>query len=466
MIEHIDPTEKIALGQLVDAATLTELFESFRAMLQVPLRIFDGNGDLVAESSDENPVCAHLTAHPKLRERCNVVRMRVKAAAPWQDRDPQHRVNCFSGLQYHVAPIHFQGDLVGKLVLGPFLPKALEKIPSAIHDLAPDINRTELLKAFNALPRIDDAKIERYANAVLTALDIIFFSSHRAHMTTQMHLAAVRESYRELTEKNRTLEEMAEERKEFDRRKSNFLAMVSHELRTPLTSIIGYSDMLAEGIAGEMAEEQKQFVQTIKTKGDELLGLISSILDFSQIDTGRLSITTAPVNVPDLLQRAVATREQLAERRGIRLKIDLPTGLPTVPMDPEKILVALTHLIDNAIKFSLPGGSVRIGAQVVQSAAADAPEDGFGFVLMAAPDMLEISVEDHGVGIDEKDCDDIFQPFTQIDESSTREHGGAGLGLAIVQQYVEVHGGRVHVQSSLGEGSRFVVRLPILNLPG
>jgi signal transduction histidine kinase len=290
---------------------------------------------------------------------------------------------------------------------------------------------------------------------------VILFSAHKAYVTSELHVAAIRESYHDLTEKNRRLEEMHEEMREFERQKSNFLAMVSHELRTPLTSIIGYSDMLSEGIAGTLGEEQRQFVETIKTKGDELLRLISSILDFSQIDTGHMALQLTETGVEELLRASVHNNRELATRRGVKLSYEVPKDLPRITLDPEKIRTSIGHLIDNAVKFSPPDTVVKVSAQVVPSSEEDGAEDGFGFVLMASPDMLEISVEDFGPGIEDAEQASIFKPFTQLDASSTREHGGAGLGLAIVKHYVEAHGGRVKVMSNVGEGSRFAIRLPL-----
>jgi signal transduction histidine kinase len=152
----------------------------------------------------------------------------------------------------------------------------------------------------------------------------------------------------------------------------------------------------------------------------------------------------------------------MASRRGVQISADIPDNIPTVQMDPEKIVTSVAHLVDNAIKFSSPGARVQVSARIMDSNEDDTDEDGFGFVLMATPDMLEISVKDTGIGIETKNVDSLFAPFTQADESSTREHGGAGMGLAIVKQYIEAHGGRVHVHSQKGKGSNFSIRIPIL----
>jgi signal transduction histidine kinase len=305
--------------------------------------------------------------------------------------------------------------------------------------------------------------IRKIATAMLSVLDAVLFSAHKALVTSQMHIASVQEAHQALTKKNQELEEMNEQIKAFERLKSSFLSTVSHELRTPLTSIIGYSDMLSEGMAGSLDEDQRQFIRTIKTKGEELLKLISAILDFSQIETGHLNLRKRETDPKKLLDEVIEETEETAERRGVKLVTDLAGDLRPVELDSERIQAAVGHLVDNAIKFSPPGGVVKVSARVTPSEHdAEDEDDGVGFVLMTAPDWLDITIEDFGEGIDEENHELIFAPFTQLDDSTTREHGGAGLGLAVVKHFVEAHGGRVSVQSTPAKGSTFTIRLPIM----
>ena len=461
----MDPIEPVFVSQLkdlVDDATLGAVFENFVALFHVPLRLFSENGNLMLERSIVNPACEHLNQYTGARNQCMVVRQRVKAAEPSEEGRELIAVKCFCGFQYLIVPVEFESRRLGKLAVGPYLPRDLTKIPSALIEVEPEVDVKEFRNFYGQMPRYSELKITQMCSTLLSVMASIFYAMHRTNVTEQMHTAMVREAYREISEKNRKLEEIVEDRKEFDRRKSNFLAMVSHELRTPLTSIIGYSDMLSEGIAGDLAEEQRQFVQTIKSKGDELLKIISSILDFSRIDSGRLSVKTIPCHVSDLIETALKGHREMARRRGLKLKVQVAEGLPTMELDPEKIVTSISHLVDNAIKFSTLGGTIQITAKTVASSEVDSADDGIGFVLLATPDMLEISITDFGVGIDVADFEQLFAPFTQADESSTREHGGAGMGLAIVKQYVEAHGGRVHVQSVKGEGSNFAIRIPLV----
>jgi len=461
-MDTVEPTLKLALRNLVDQVTFGEVAASFSRLFDLPVRIFDADGNLLVEAEAQNPLCRYLESLERTRGRCTVQRSRIKAFRPASADAGVELVPCFCGCDYAVTPVVHQTEVVGKIVIGPYLPAELERIPQAVLEIEPDIDVRRVRESLTAVRRLTATTVDKLAHTVASVVGALLFVSHKAHVANEMHIATVRESFRELTEKNRRLEDMREAQREFDRNKSNFLAMVSHELRTPLTSIIGYSDMLVEGIAGPLGVEQQQFVKTIKTKGDELLKLISSILDFTQMDSGRLTVRPADIDVAALVAEVARRVKEQAERRGIRLATDVAPDLPTASLDPEKIGTALVHLLDNAIKFSPPGGVVKISARMAPASEADGPEDGVGFALMTTIDMLEICIEDFGIGIPDGEQDQIFAPFTQIDNSSTREHGGAGLGLAIVKHYVEAHGGRVVVRSHQDEGSAFTVRLPLL----
>jgi signal transduction histidine kinase len=461
-MDPVAPDLAVAISRMVDQTALFEICRVFHELLEIPVRIFDIDGNLLAEDAREHPVCELMRETARGRAACDTHRLSVKNRPPGAGDCS----DCFCGLRYGIVPIAIETEVLGRIVFGPYLPAQLERIPRAAAEIDPGGDRDRLRGVYGSARRLNERFIARVAQALRSSFGAQLFSAHRAFVTGELHLAAVRESYRELTEKNRELAEMNERMRQFERQKSNFLAMVSHELRTPLTSIIGYSEMLTEGIAGSLGDEQRQFVETIKTKGDELLRLISSILDFSQTDTGHLSLQPVECRVPDLIERSVHHNRELADRRGVALSVDVPADLPPVLLDPEKIRTAVGHLLDNAIKFSRPGGLVAVTARVVPATQADGAEDGFGLVLMATPDMLEISVQDCGSGIPDHALGRVFDPFTQIDGSSTREHGGAGLGLTIVKHYVEAHGGHVVVTSAVGEGSRFTIRLPIQGAAG
>jgi len=451
------------LGEILDGTSFREVCESYYSLFDVPLRIFDTSGDILGEAVHSHKPCQYVNNYEVGKKLCTGLRSQIKKDMP---ADSQLRSrDCICGLRYTIVGIEFQKEIAGKLVLGPYLPVGEKKVLAEMRSIDRTFDAGMVTLMLDEMRTVSDGAIRKIVKAMLSVLEVILFSAHKAHITSEMHIASMRDSFRELADKNRQLEDMAEQMKEFERLKSNFLATVSHELRTPLTSIIGYSDMLAEGIAGELGEEQKQFVQTIKTKGDELLKLISSILDFSRIETGHLDMHWQLIEPEEVVETTVESNQELAERRGARLALEINEEVPPVYLDPEKITKALGHLIENALKFSAPGGLVKVSLRMIGAQSSDRPgeEDGFGFVLLSSPEMLEISVEDFGAGIADGDQNEIFLPFVQLDNSSTREHGGSGLGLAVVKHYVEAHGGQVHVQSRVGEGSRFALHVPIVD---
>jgi signal transduction histidine kinase len=237
------------------------------------------------------------------------------------------------------------------------------------------------------------------------------------------------------------LRRMNEELTHLDELKSDFVATMSHELRTPLTSIIGYSDMLMSGMTGELNEKQTAFVDSIVQSGETLLNLINDILDLTKIESGRLELVREPVDLRAALLAVLAFVKPRAAEKGIKIATFLPTDLPAVFVDPGKFNQILLNLLTNGVKFSHENGSVSVEAR-------------------AAHGMVEIRVVDDGIGIANEDQARIFERFTQIDSSATREQGGTGLGLAIVKELVELHGGTIRVQSKMGKGSSFIFTVP------
>jgi two-component system, NarL family, sensor histidine kinase BarA len=270
----------------------------------------------------------------------------------------------------------------------------------------------------------------------------------------------VRDGYRELQDKNAKLQQAYDRLKELDRLKSNFLATVSHELRTPLTSIIGYSEMLAEGIAGDMNEEQKEFVGTIHDKGEQLLALIKGLLDLSKLESGTLSLRKVDIEVAPVIRDVAQTLAPTARKKQVALDWQAEDGLPTLWADPARVRQVLLNLTENAIKFTPSGGSVEISARATAMERALSDDDGGVALLTARRPALEIRVADTGVGIPEPERERVFDAFYQVDSSSTREQGGTGLGLSIVRRLVDAHDGSVVVEGNEPRGSVFVVSLP------
>ncbi|MEI7891845.1 MAG: ATP-binding protein [Myxococcales bacterium] len=452
---------RLRLEELVDRAGLGELCKSFHTLFGIPVRVYSSEGLLLADAVGEHEVCAYVNTTTEGRRACGATVSAVKAHDPGPTKDLVHP--CFTGAAYRILVIEYDGRPIGRLILGPYLPSSLKEPPKSLlvdRAIQFDQARTLLLR----MPRAKTETISRIALHLKGALDLILFSGHKTLLTSQMHLASVRESFRELQEKNAKLQQAYDKLKELDRLKSNFLATVSHELRTPLTSIIGYSEMLAEGIAGELTTEQKEFVGTIYEKGEQLLQLIMGLLDLSKLESGTMSMRRKELAIGSVLSEVMSTLAPTARKKGVMLDLDMADDLHDLRGDPERLRQVFLNLTENAIKFTPSEGTVTLQARMVQDTGGQ--EDDDGFALLAPTQMeLEVRVIDTGIGIPSRERSRVFDAFYQVDSSSTREYGGTGLGLAIVKRLVEAHGGNIGIEGNEPEGSVFVVRFPIGSSP-
>jgi signal transduction histidine kinase len=328
-------------------------------------------------------------------------------------------------------PITYDGRELGTLVVGP------EPFPERRNSL------------------------DKLAAHFSRVLDALLFSGHRALLASTMHLATAEANYRELAEKNDRLQQAYDRLKELDRLKSTFLATMSHELRTPLTSIIGYSEMLASGMGGELNPTQREFIDTVRNKGDQLLELILTLLDVAKLEQDKLRLTLAPVDAHELAVDVVHTVSPAAAKKNIVIEHHFEPGLPLISADKPRLRQVLLNLLDNAIKFTPKGGKVTLQVGVADFQRI-VDEGSVGAVLLSAPERaLQFVVRDTGIGIPTVEHERIFDAFYQVDGSATREHGGTGLGLSIVKRLVEAHGGVVELESVVGRGTEFRVRLPV-----
>jgi signal transduction histidine kinase/DNA-binding response OmpR family regulator len=233
--------------------------------------------------------------------------------------------------------------------------------------------------------------------------------------------------------------------------KSSFLANMSHELRTPLNSIIGFSRVILKGIDGPITDLQNQDLTAIHNAGQHLLGLINDILDISRIDAGKMELAFEEVDMRNLIQSVASSALGLIKEKPIRLSQYIPDDLPLARADPIRTRQVLLNLLSNASKFT-ESGSIVIEAKT-QTSPDNYPE-------------IVISVSDTGSGIPQEHLPKLFEPFSQVDASPTRRTGGTGLGLSICKRLIEMHGGRIWVDSILGKGSTFYFTLPALQPKG
>jgi signal transduction histidine kinase len=245
---------------------------------------------------------------------------------------------------------------------------------------------------------------------------------------------------------------------EVSRLKSHFLANMSHELRTPLNSIIGYTEMLSEGIYGELNDKQLDRLDRVRRNGQHLLQLINDILDLSKIEANRMELDVEPVDLDTVIDECITAFEPLAQKKKLHLTKQVPPDLPPILTDRSRTAQVLMNLVSNAVKFT-PLGAVTVRTEPVSaSQVANLPIRSVGG---GGPWVL-ISVSDTGIGITPKDQELIFDEFHQADSSPTREYEGTGLGLSITRKLIHLMQGQIWLESVPGEGSTFYVLLPLV----
>ena len=232
------------------------------------------------------------------------------------------------------------------------------------------------------------------------------------------------------------------------RMKDEFLANMSHELRTPLNAILGMTEALQEQILGSINEKQLKALQTVERSGNHLLSLINDILDVAKIESGQIELDCALVNVTALCQSSLIFIKQQAQKKSIQLEIKLPRNLPDQLLDERRIRQVLINLLNNAVKFTLEGGRITLEVTKQESQKS-----------LHTNDWIRFAITDTGIGIAPENIEKLFQPFIQIDSALNRQYSGTGLGLALVKQIVELHGGKVGLTSELGVGSCFTIDL-------
>jgi signal transduction histidine kinase len=256
------------------------------------------------------------------------------------------------------------------------------------------------------------------------------------HMSDELHRFDM-EQRRAATELVRLNDQLAQASKA----KSEFLANMSHELRTPMNAILGFTEMLIDGLYGEIPDSLKEPLSDIQVNGRHLLHLINDVLDLSKIEAGRMELALTEYSVREMVDIVQLSLRSLAAEKGLEFTTSVPDDLPPAFGDNRRLSQCLMNLAGNAIKFT-KAGRVEIGVEL----------DG---------EELEFRVSDTGIGIPKEELENVFAEFRQVDTTVTREFGGTGLGLSITKKFVEMHGGRVWVESETGKGSSFFFAVPL-----
>ncbi len=231
------------------------------------------------------------------------------------------------------------------------------------------------------------------------------------------------------------------------RSKDDFLSAMSHELRTPLNAVLGLSESLAEGVYGDMNAKQSQSINTIAESGHHLLSLINDLLDLAKIGAGKMELDLNSANVEDVCQASLRFVLEQAQKKNLKIMLAMDNKSIMLTADERRLKQILVNLLSNAVKFTPDGGSVTLETKCDVNS-----------------ECLMFSIRDTGIGIATEDLSRLFSPFTQLDSKLSRQYAGTGLGLALVLKLVELHGGSVAVESEIGKGSCFTVRIPCKGL--
>lgn len=252
------------------------------------------------------------------------------------------------------------------------------------------------------------------------------------------------------------LKQANENLKEANRVKSEFLAIMSHELRTPLTAIIGFSELLLEGVMGPLSEEQSDSLKEVLNNGATLLDMINNLLDMAKVEAGKMTIEPHAFDLKDLVQRLTHAIGSLIQRKNQVVELHLPSQCPPIQADEKKIQQIILNLLSNAIKFTPEKGRIEISLEYhPEPVSPRIPKE--EIFKMGA---FELTVADSGIGIKSEEIPKVFEMFSQADSSVTRTYGGTGLGLALAKQLTELHGGVIWAESEYGKGTKFTVILP------
>jgi signal transduction histidine kinase len=328
-----------------------------------------------------------------------------------------------------------RGTLVGKVALE----RRAVRIPDVLVDAEYRWREAQQLGGFRTLIGVPLLKDEAVLGVIiLWRREARPFTDHQMQLVTSFADQAViaLENTRLFTE----LEEKGQQLEVASRHKSEFLATMSHELRTPLNAINGFSEVLLERYFGDLNDKQEEYLNDILSSGRHLLSLISDILDLSKVEAGRMELEPSRFPLAPLLESGLVMVRERASRNGVLLGLDVSPEVGEIEADERKVKQVLFNLLSNAVKFTPPGGRVDVAAR-------------------SAREGVEITVRDTGTGIAAEDQGRIFEAFRQARPG--KDHGeGTGLGLALTRRLVELHGGRIGVESVPGTGSTFTVALP------
>jgi PAS domain S-box-containing protein len=323
-----------------------------------------------------------------------------------------------------------KAEIIGKICHEFVCPRAHNDCPIFDHEMGFDCVETTLLKKDCGEIPIEKTVAKVVIDEKIMVIEMFYDISKRQQLQ------------KDLINQRDTLKIRAQELTAANKTKTEFLANMSHELRTPLNSIIGFSEILHDLTFGPLNEKQLKYISNVLTSGNHLLTLINDILDLSKVEAGKMELVYDEFVVSTVINEIKTLVISIASKKNIMINVITYEKLITIHADGGKFKQILFNLMSNAIKFSPNGGSITIDAKCIN-------------------DMVQIAITDTGIGISKEDQKKLFQPFVQVDASTSRQFEGTGLGLALVKRFVGLHGGKVWIESEPGKGSTFTFTIPI-----
>jgi signal transduction histidine kinase len=451
-MEEFELDQQDGLKEVVarDKNLFEEVLQSYVELFRVAVKLLDADGNRLVGATARSDLCRYVYSIDTCQETCRDLVASIRQERP--EFQTISQTACFSGAEYRVVPIHRELDVVGKLVFGPFLPADVTAPPEAFLAMDPQVDRETAWQKTLRFRRLRRGLAERAAQTVATVIEVMVFLACKSEMTTSMHVEAISEVYREL---GQLREELAARRAEvlgLRQQRANFMSAVSRETRTPLMSLVSHAEMLREGVAGDLAREQSELLDTIVEQGENLSAMASQIDELARVERGRMQIRPVRIACQELLGRAYDEARQLAARGEIDIELDTsPSWLPDVEADPQIATTVFHLLLDNAVKFTRAGGRIRLAAR-----AGSAPDEG------ADPSdaAVRFTISDTGIGIEAKHLDHLFEPFYRVLDT-LREVSGWGLGLPLARAYAEAQGGGIELASSPDRGTVATFWLPV-----
>ena len=450
-MDDLDTDISVSLAEVVhrDHDLYLEVCQSFVDLYRVSVKVLDDRGSRLLDIPSRADLCQYIYEFPPCRNLCiqtvNAVRVHQPAFQTTE------RTVCFSGAEYRMVPIHYATDVVGKIVFGPGLPTSLTSSPKNLLNLDPGVDPAIAWEKTTRFRRMSPTLAEKVAQNLATVIEVMAFVGFKGQLTTDMHVESITEAYSELESKNKALLTSVEKLSDSNLQRSTFLARISRQLKTPLTNLIGYAEMLTEGIGGEITEDQQEFINTIIDQGEHIMGLTQTMDELSRIERQQVEIVSESIPVRELIDSAIAYGQKIGEQHDVEVEFLPPTfDTPNLWVDEEKIRSVLLRLVDNAVKFTPAGGRVLV------SILGDDEPGNDGSLPRG---FLGLAITDSGIGIDAPFLQRIFEPFFSV-HGDHEAYPGTGVGLTITKAYVEAHGGTILVESALESGSTFTVLLP------